>query len=256
VNQRFRFPISIRNDLNVSVKVGDKIQRGQPLGQISAKSMLEYDVAKKLGVSAKDISKYIIVPVGAEIKAGDVIAKRKTLLSERKIISPYTGKILKVLPEKGMMQIGLSTNIDKPFLSPVSGEVIGITPNLIEISSLGKTYKAIETGKDFGWGALSVLGQWGTVKLDELSVDQTEKIVLIADRVNNAWISKAEALEIGGLICAGFEQGESADPTFPYAFLTSENNQIDRHIWEELVGCKEKTALISPEEKILAIAEA
>lgn len=256
MSQRFRFPIIIPPTLRITIKLGDKIERGQSLGQLTSGQAFDIDIAVQLGISPKEVGKYLLVPVGHEIKAGEVVAKLKTTFKEKQVVSPQSGKVQKISPENGTVTLSLKPDHQKGLESPVSGEVITLTSGLIELAVAGKIYQAVEIGGLTGWGPLGGVGQWGTAKIEDLTISQLGKIVISADKINHAWLSKAAALDVAGVVCAGLQPDQDPEVKIPFVSLPSEtNNQLDRRLWENLTDNEGKIALINPKEKILGITD-
>lgn len=255
MSQRFRFPITIPQGIRVAVKIGDKIQKGQSIGHLANGPISAIDVSGSLGIAPKEIGKYLTVAVGHEVKSGEIVARRKTAFKEKHVISPLTGKVQHVSLDNGTITICLKAGSQKGLESPVDGEVVNLTQEHLELNVTGKVFPAPEIGETAGWGPLEHVGQWGSAKIEDITIDYSGKIVVSADKINNAWVSKATALDVAGVVCAGLSHKDISVKIPFVCFPSGDDDQMDRRLWENLIESNEKIALIDPKEKILGIVE-
>lgn len=256
-----KFPLSIPIPLEskVAVKVGDKVSPGTLLAQESSQQITEINLSTALGVSPKEIGKYLTVALGKEVNKGATLASRQGLFGNKEVMAPVAGVLQKISEESGVISLRTGIAQGKKVVSPVAGEVVAVTSGekRIDIEVSGRVWEGEKAWGAPGWGPLAVVGQWGTLKLDQLTLEEAGKIVIIADKVNLGWLSKAAALDVAGVVCAGLRNGsDEVPPDISLLVLAADDNgQMDRKIWDELNKFSGKIAAIDTQKKFLGVVE-
>lgn len=182
---------------NILVKEDSKLDFNTPLLEKKINTEISVDLAKKLKINPKNIFRYLKKLVGESINKGDLIALNKGIFFKKKFISPYDGIIKEIDHHRGTIIIELIEKEKKQFLSPFKGQVIKITKNSIQIK-VGKyqEFSIKKTLNDFG-GEILYIDPDTSINL---SADNTEDKIIVAEKINSFIQVKAEALGIKGFV--------------------------------------------------------
>lgn len=147
------------------------------------------NLSKILGVKPKKAFAFLKVALGKEIKAGEVIACRKTFFGKKELKTPFSGKLIKYEESTGDLVFEPLFGTPKPAL-------------------LGEKWLEGE----FGFG-----GEEGEVfyskdfTLPKLDVKLRGKILLVCDKVFPVTVFKAGALGVKGIVCGRLDQEVKKD---------------------------------------------
>lgn len=182
---------------NILVKENSKLDFNTPLLEKKINTEISINIVKKLAINPKNIFRYLKKFVGESINKGDIIALNKGIFFTKKFISPYDGIIKEIDHHQGIIIIELIDKEKKEFLSPFKGEVVKITKNSIQIK-IGKyeEFSIKKTLADFGGEVLYI----DSNDFTNLSADNTENKIIIAEKITPFTQIKAEALDVKGFI--------------------------------------------------------
>lgn len=228
--------IQIPEGAHVKVKAGDILDIGVSLFEIFAKSDYVISFAQKLGVEPSKIFHFLKKFVGEDVKKGDILAVRKSILSIRKVTSDYEGKIKEIDHLEGNIIITTKGN-KKTVNSSVKGEVTEIKDKKILIRvKEGKEFDLKKSSADFG-------GK--TIYLKNPSIGVSNELsgnILVSESVSSYNQSKMEALGIAGYVTL-MKLPEETDilyvqlktiedlkeiikNTYPYCFVDAKSSKI------------------------------
>jgi hypothetical protein len=174
-------------------------------------ALTDIDLAKKLKIKPRKAINYLLFPLGEVVKEGDLLAKKKTLLSKaKKVFSPVSGRLERLEEETGKLII---KEIKKPGLKEKIAElksnlIIKKKSNKKKKLAKGKIFSA-EQGFGFGKGEILVLNQ--KLKFKDLSADCQGKIIYCPKIKSKGLIFKASALGAAGLITESIGQSILAE---------------------------------------------
>lgn len=139
--------ISLAENFEVVVERGKNVRAGEILARKKSNIHKEkIPLTKILEVKPKDIASYLTKRLGTQVKKGEVIAHKKSLLKNIKILSPVSGIIDSVDLKEGTLLFITKVNEEYTEVSPVSGIIEGVTSEEITLSFKGKVLEA-EKGK-------------------------------------------------------------------------------------------------------------
>lgn len=233
----------------VLVEEGETVLAGETLAE-GKEVVQEFNLSKELKVSPAKVSGCLQVVLGSKVKAGEVLAERKSLLEKHIFKCPVDGVVTELLPE-GFLRLVVSEN--QEIKSPVKGRVVRIQ----EGESIELEFEAcILTGEQGvgskKWGEVEVLEKQEEISfLDLPSLARArDKILIVRGPISPGFIHKAEALDVAGLVGSGFDTKTKTNEIVLLS-LGSENHVEE--LCHELKKHEGKPALISGEEKSLTI---
>lgn len=201
-------------------------------------------LARILKVSPDKIEKYLKVVPGDKLKEGEVIAVKKSLLHKIMVKSPQDAVLKNVDIERGTVTLEVSQDGSKLSVSSpggVSGKVIRISPEEIEIETEGHVY----TGKKGSGGEIQ--GILHVVALDRVTLfnleGDLENAILLVSNLDEEVLTKLDVMGVVGLIML---ENELSDTSFPWLSVGKETH-------EKLKKHDGKKVIIRPMQKIAVI---
>lgn len=194
----------------VHVKIGDEVNPNHILaeGKTSA-GFRVVNIAKELGIDPKEGAKYIHVPIGKNIFAGELLASKKGVfgLGEKNILSPDDG-ILEFYDEKtGILRIQLFPKTVK-LACGVWGIVdeIDDAKGVITIRTMASfIYGVLGSGKERE-GTLNVIGSKEVlIGSRQLETTMNGQIIVGGAIIFADGLEKALEYRIGGIISGGID---------------------------------------------------
>ncbi len=232
----FLFPLS--RGATVKVKEGQLIHPQDTLAQYVQFQQYGINLSQALGVKPKNVSQYLTTSLGNNVKSGDIIAVRPSILHKRTVISPVDGQIYALDNQNGHLTIHTSAK-KISIHSPVTGKIESIKREGIVILVSGDVF-GIETGQ----GSIT----WGKAKLYQnslptLTKDDRGEILLVRGILSRALLSKSKALRIKGIV-----SDKTNIPVTAGLTIVS----IKRH-WPTLEQQEGKIVILDPDHKKLAV---
>ena len=191
--------LPIPNEASVLVKAGDKVDLETKILTIAKKSLIRINVAKKLNITPEKIFQSLKKFVDDEIKKGDKLAYKKTLFSNKYVFSDYNGILKEINHQTGevILEVDDQKNqIKKDFFSPLTGEVVAIEKNIIKIKiKKGETIELKQKASEIFGAKIFILEN-----TEQLTANNIEKKLIIAEEINNLSQAKCEALGAFGFL--------------------------------------------------------
>lgn len=195
----------------------------------------------------------VVVGDGAAVAAGEVLAKKSSLMQQELIKSSLSGTA-RVYEEEGFIEVSSSPERFN-LISGIEAKVVKILPRL---SVLLQTQATVLQGV---WASgPEVVGELSFLDLEEniartkdLTPEDTGKIVVFPNFVTLGVLQKAKALGLAGLVCAGVEKN-SVGEMLPV--LTTEGfgpGRMPEKTIRSLKNMGLKTAVISPPRRQLIV---
>lgn len=230
----------------VVVKEGDMVRPGTVLAEI-VENFKEVDLAAHLKTSPTQLVGCLVVALGSETKQGDILARKKSLLTSENVKSPVDGKV-ENLTKEGILRIRVGERSESK--SPIKGLVKKEYPE-----SLLLEFEAVVLQAQVGSGGTC----WGEIFIwrDQESAlvappPLSGKILCLRGKIPSTLAYKAEAMGAVGIVGGAFG-GEVNLVDLIILLAGDEDGLISPDIWDKLEKRDGQKALISGEEKNLKI---
>lgn len=209
-------PIKLPPGFYPKVKTDDTVRIGDVIARKDPKPDEVIDLGKDLDVKVQDIQKHLQKDPGDKIIPGDVLAVKKSLFGERKVVSSVMGTIVSFNAETGKLRIrrkdegGEEGEADaERMLSPLDGSIALCNNESIHI----KTDKNAVVGvAGIGGGAEGELvAANGLLRKKDEEVIPAELVkeqigkVIIGGVFTREVLAKAAAMGIAGIIAGNVE---------------------------------------------------
>jgi len=242
---RFSFLIPLPPQAEIKIKKGESIKKGATVAVVKKAPQIEVNLAKALGIPPskveKKINHYLKVDLGQTVKAGQILASKKTLLEKREVTAPKEGEVYALDRQKGILTLRQKEKIKKT-TSPVNGKVAKIEKDSITLTVTGKVIPLLSCRGKTVFGPLENFSS----PLFALSCDQQGKILLV-DEITSSLVAKSIALNIKGLIGLKKEQ-ELAPKEISWGIIDEDNFSF-------LKRESGKFLILDPQQKKAALIE-
>lgn len=205
--------LSIPEDTKVLVKDGQSVSEGTLLCQKHAGCQEVIDLANIFKVVPEKIKKFLEKKEGEAVAIGDIIARKRSLLTQTFVKSPIAGKISDINTYRGTVTI-VGEQEEIKISSPVVGKVNEVGKGKITLEFSGRFFEAT-SGKGKSQGHLISFREKSLLDALDISSDVFGKIILGAN-ISQSGIAKAEVLEANGMIL-GESPGNSCLPFLVFA---------------------------------------
>lgn len=180
--------LNIPDDVEILVKKGQLVDYSTPLWEKKFEETTEIDIAKKLAIKPEKIFDYLKKFISDKVKKNEVIAEKKGLLFNKKILSPKEGEIKEINHELGAVIIGSLTKMQIIY-SFFKGEIVDVERLLIKVKVTdGHPYLIKKTDKELGGDVY----YYQTNKF--LTADDVEEKIVVFNEINSLHQIKIEAL--------------------------------------------------------------
>jgi len=235
---KFSFLFPLPKGATIKVKENQSISSRDILAQYSQFKEHKINLAQVLGIAPKSAGQYLIISLGSNIKAGDVIAVRSTLLGKKTITSPVNGQIYAFDDQNGNLIIRIfQKKIDIHI--PVAGKIEKIKKEGVRVLVSGEILDMERGQGNITWGKIKLYKN----SLSSLTKDEKGKILLVKIPINHALLNKSEALDIKGIIS---NRKAPLTPSSLTLAIMTEN-------WDKLEAQEGKIVILDPAQKKLAI---
>jgi glycine cleavage system H lipoate-binding protein len=200
------------------IKAGQKVDFSTPLMRKGATDTITVNIASHLGITPADIFLSVKKVVGDEIKSGEVLAEKKTIMSVKKFISPHEGTVREINHEDGTMVIEIAEQARETMRCFFAGTVEKITEGQICLK-VGTTREFALSKTDATFG-----GMVAFLESAEVAAVTQEKItdhVIFISTITPYEQAKIEALGAAGFVTAS---PLSTDEVPPKAVLSSKQD--------------------------------
>jgi len=186
--------IEIPEDTRCLLKLGEKIDIGKPYLEKKVHQHLDIYISKDLGIKADKIFQVLKKLVGDTVKKNELIALKKDLFGEKKLLSPVDGTVKEIDHEQGKIILTIDEKEKKTYSAFFKGEVVSLKKNLLQINiGKGEEFPIIKISNSFGGGAYYL----DKNNFFSFTSNDIKKRVIISESVNSLIRSKIEAL--GGI---------------------------------------------------------
>lgn len=202
--------IFIPEDSRCFLKIGDKIDFGKVFLEKKINQQTDILISKQLNIVPKNIFRYLKKLVGDEVKKDEVIAVKKDLFNEKKILSPFDGLIKEIDHEQGKITLTINEKTKKTFTAFFKGEVVDLKKDHFNLEiGKGDAFDLKKTELSFG-GETLYLREKDISNLNSLTVN---KKIIVTESISPFVQSKIEALGAIGIITSIKPSETTAIPT-------------------------------------------
>lgn len=203
-------PILLPEGFSLKVSAGDKITAGQVIAEGTDKIHEEViPIAHQLKLVPKKAIGMLKKSLGDSIAVGDILAVKKSLLGSQKVISEFSGTLVKINEETGDLIVRVSsdaTNI-KTITAPVDGVVESCDEKQIVLKTEKQAIVAIDGIGGDSEGQIKYLTDSDESKL---GLEVKDKI-LLTKTINRIYLFKMIGLEAAGIITEELEDVDFVD---------------------------------------------
>lgn len=218
------------------VAKGHKFKRGDTLFETAGFELDEFDLAKILSVSPRQVLTYLTVKPHTEVKTGQVIARKKNLISREEVKSPVGGEFVLVDEKDGKVGIKRATE-SKKFTAWFSGTVDLIDDTKMQITVSGKEFIGREGRGKPTTGKLKVLGETTALTMPI----ELENTIIIVKKAFSDLIAKADALGAVAIVAESIDPPPFSLPYLLFSDITAINRYHDKWV---IIHGDEKQLLI------------
>jgi hypothetical protein len=221
------------------IKAGQEVDFKTPLIKKVYTTDVKVNIAQKLQIPPQNIFIHMAKVVGDEIQKGEVLAKKKTLISEKSYVSEYAGIVKEINHNEGSLLISTKTKKEEITNAYFKGKVEEVKKNEVTLEvKKAKVFPAKSISDDFGGEVLFFEGK----SLDTLTEENIRNKVLFADTIKSYNRVKFEVMGILGLVTvqdvseesglpramlkSGSELAEIKELEYPYCLVSKKNNLI------------------------------
>ncbi len=230
---------SVSTGDSLLIKAGQTVDFTSLLAKKTFSKQTKINLAQQLQIDPKNIFMHLTKVVGDEITKGEVIAKKKTMLSEKQYVSEHQGTIKEIDHEDGSILINTKTATEEKTHSFFKGEVEAIKKNEITLKvKKAKGFALKEASGDFGGEVFFIQ----TEAPGMVSNDDVERKVIFIDSIKSYSQVKFEVMGIAGIVTL---QQLTEDTATPHARAKS---QAD---WDEMKLVELPFCLISKKSEMI-----
>ena len=221
-------------------------------------------IAHTLGVSGRDVQKYLTRKIGDNIYEGEIIARKKGLMGigNKEIKSPVDGLISEI-DDRGDLVLKF---LPKPIrlLAGAPGQIKEVSDSKISISTVAtKTHGFVSVGK-LREGLISIVGSPKEFIIPSaIKPDASGKIIVGGALLERSALEKAVTLGVEGVVTGGMNYRDfeslGAGGDIGTTVMVTEGYgtaPMGSDIWQLLKSKVGRLAFISGEENLLLIPEA
>ncbi len=195
------------------IKAGQEVDFKTPLIKQVYTTDAKVNITQKLQIPPQDIFIHLTKVVGDEIKKGEILAKKKTLLSEKTYASEHEGVVKEINHEEGSLLISTKVKKEDVRYAYFKGTVEEVKKNEVTLKvEKAKVFQAKDISEDFGGKVLFSEKS----SLERLNEEDIKNKVLFADTIKSYIRVKFEVMGILGLVT---NQDIAEDSNIPQANL-------------------------------------
>ncbi len=221
----------------ILIKEKDEVDFDTPLIKIVDSKDIKIPISQELDISPKKIFLSLTKNIGDYIKLGDVIAKKKGLLSEKKYISDFTGILKEIDHDDGSIIMTVTEKGGEKINSFFKGTVKKINEDNVELEVQDGEKFELNEASDFFGGEVVTIDEKNLSKIKE---DISSKILLIKK------IETYNQLKLEVIGAAGYITIEPLSKQIDIPYARIQNNED----WEKIKKLNLPYCSIIKSEKI------
>lgn len=178
------------------IKLGQILDVGAPLYEEFARKEIKIHIAQKLHIAPHTIFNHLKKFVGDEIDKGELLAEKKSLFTTAYCRSEFAGVIKEINHTEGVVLMGIRTEDDIKYLSPLQGSVEEVSKKEIKIKiNKAKEYETKEVNGRMGGRSVYIQSEY-----DVISEEMVNGAIIIAEKLTSYSQMKHEALGAVGFV--------------------------------------------------------
>ncbi len=205
----------------ILIKEKDEVDFDTPLIKVLDTKDIKIPISQELDISPKKIFMSLTKNIGEQIKLGDVIARKKGLLSEKKYISDYTGILKEIDHDDGSIIMTVTEKEGEKINSFFKGTVNKINEDTVELDVQDAEKFELNEASDFFGGEVMTIDEKNLSKIKE---DISSKILLIKK------IETYNQLKLEVIGAAGYITIEPLSKQIDIPYARIQNNED----WEKI----------------------
>ena len=188
--------ISIPEDVECLLKSGQEVNFNTPFLENKIITEISIPVSQRLKIAPDKIFNYLKKFVGDTFEKNEVIAEKKSLIKNNKVITEFKGKIKEINHTNGEIVVTTLTAHEGNIKASFIGEVIEIDKKQLKVKvKEGHEFSIKSCTNDFGGEAFYL------PDIDKPIVEQQmDNKILITEEVSSYLESKTEALGAKGFV--------------------------------------------------------
>ncbi len=188
--------ISIPQNSTCLLRIGQEVDFDKPFFEGKKSSDVLIPISKKLGIQPSKIFNYLKKFVGDTIQKGDILAEKKGMLNNKKLVSEHAGVIREVNHNDGSILLTSFTDVESQFKTYFKGEVAEIKKDQLTLKVNEAHEFNIKNANDNFGGEILFMK---TSDQPMSALELTNKIMLI-ESLTPYLRTKSEALGVKGFI--------------------------------------------------------
>jgi len=246
-------PIILPENFVAKVTVGKKVTEGEIIAQKKqAPTGKILPIAKFLGTPPNKTLKFLKKKPGDRVEKGELLAEKNGVLNGKKLISAFSGTILRLEEDTGDLYIVTDEGEKQDeisIVSPVAGKVVFCDNTKIVIET---DKNGIVSEKVSGENAN---GELFLIEGDEIDSSKlTEKIsgkIVLGKKFDKTAVYKTLAMGAVGIICQEIEDADFND----YQEKKTKNPlfKVSKENFEKLVKTNGKPVVLEAEKKLIIL---
>lgn len=190
--------LPIPENIHLLIKKDEEVDFKTPLFEDVSFEKTKINISEKLKIKPEKIFHYLKKFVGEKIKKNEVIAEKKGLFFDKKIISPTDGIIEEINHHDGTVIIKIKSDKKSLYFSPIKGKIVSIAKDFLEIKvKKGEFFLLKEKSKKTLGGEFFYFESSLFFKTKSENV---ENKIIIAEKLSSFEQTKFEALGSVGFL--------------------------------------------------------
>ncbi len=237
--------IKIPSSAQILVKNDQRVDFGDELFELQKKSDMRIAIASKLKIAPEHIFKYLNRVIGEDVRAGELLASKKGVLTTKKVYSPREGIIKEISHLTGEIILSVSQDsnqvdqeVKKAFFK---GKIVDRQGDTFKVEiNNGETFPLKTVSEDGGGKAFYFANESFYFTTDE---DQLKDKIIVIDELKSHIEVKCETLGSAGFL---FLKGKASE-NLPSASFSKIQD------YDTMISLNKKYILFSKDDAVLVV---
>lgn len=188
--------LGVPQDVRLLIKRGQTVDFDTPLWEKKSEKKIEINLVKKLGIKPGKIFDYLKKFIGDTVKKDEIIAEKRGLLIDKKVVASEDGEITEVNHETGIITL-INLTDKKTIYSFFKGEIVEVEKTKLKIRiNDGRHYLIKKSEIDFGAKVCYYHPELSLI------ADEVERRIVVFEDLDSLNQIKIEALGAVGFVGA------------------------------------------------------
>lgn len=184
-----------------------------PLQKKQKQSEVKIHLSELFNIPPRKIFLHLVKFVGEDIKKGDIVAEKKSMLGKKQYVSQHDGTIKEIDHENGWLVITERIQTADSMNAYFKGKIEEIKKNEISLQvKNSRAFSLKEASSDFG-GEVFFADE---IDVSHLNEDEVDNKVVLTSTVDPYIQTKLEAMGTAGLVLLNPSKDK---PSIPFAFI-------------------------------------